>query len=90
MMNFTDVDLVRARLVESDLPSKVGQEYLQLRTSLNALSVLMTPVLDAEGEEAGGDALERLFQSHLARRQELERRYPELAVMSRPKEWAGN
>lgn len=89
-MDYYDVTLTRARLAETDLPIPVCKTYLTLLDSLNALSLLMAPVAEAEVDEPGGEALERILHSQLARRQALEDKYPELAVASRPKGWAGH
>lgn len=90
MMNFFDVALVRSRLAETDVPVPVCKKYLALLESLNALSILMAPVAEAEVDEPGGEALERILHSQLARRQALEDEYPALVVASRPKGWAGH
>ncbi len=90
MVNFYDVPAIRARLAASDLPVPVCKKYLTLLESLNALSILMAPVVEAEADEPGSEALERILNSQLARRQALEEEYPELVVASRPTGWTGN
>ncbi|PTA67562.1 hypothetical protein [Deinococcus arcticus] len=89
-MHYVDIELVRTRLLNTEVPSGVCKEYLQLLSSLNALSLLLTPAMDADEDEAGGETLMRLFQSHMSRREALEVEYPELGVLVRPGGWQGN
>ncbi|KEF33373.1 hypothetical protein RDMS_12745 [Deinococcus sp. RL] len=89
-MNFTDVELVRTRLMNSTVPAQVGQEYLQVLSNLNALSVLLSPANDEEMEGLEQAQLGKLSRDHRTRRAVLEAEYPELALLSRPKEWSGN
>lgn len=89
-MNFTDTELVRARLMNSTVPAQVGQEYLQVLSNLNALSILLSPANDEELEGPEQAHLEKLYRDHRTRRALLEAEYPELGVLSRPKTWTGN
>lgn len=86
---YYDIELVRARLIESDIPTQVAQKYLQILTNLNAMSYLMSPSVDLQ-DEPGQEELERLFQRHQERCTTLEAEWPELAVAARPEGWAGN
>lgn len=88
MLNFTDIELVRSRLVDTSVPSPVCREYLTLLGNLNALSLLLAPV--SELDEPGGVALDELVRRHLKRRLELETAYPPLAIASRPAGWRDN
>lgn len=69
MLNFTDIELVRSRLVDTSVPSPVCREYLTLLGNLNALSLLLAPV--SELDEPGGVAL--LCTGHLAFKPRLAR-----------------
>ena len=89
-MNFTDVELVRARLMDSTVPAPIGQEYLQVLTNLNALSVLMAPAGDDDLNSPDMTHLTRLFAQHQRRRVQMEEEHPILAVMSQPVGWQGN
>lgn len=89
-MYFTLIDLVRARLAESDVPAPVAQAYVQVLTNLNALSVLMTPEDDEDLSSPEMIELHRLFAQHQRRRTRLEEQYPILAVLARPAGWQGN
>lgn len=89
MMEFFDVEAVRARLAELDVPADKGMAYLQVLTNLNAISILLSPSVDLQ-DEAGAEDLEQLWQRHQERRVALEVQFPELAVASRPKGWTGH
>lgn len=89
MMEFFDVEAVRARLAELDVPADKGMAYLQVLTNLNAISILLSPSVDLQ-DEAGAEDLEQLWQRHQERRVVLEVQFPELAVASRPKGWTGH
>lgn len=89
MKEFFDVEAVRVRLAEVDVPADVGRAYLAVLTNLNALSDLLSPHPELE-DEAGQPQLERLFLSHQRRRQQLEAEYPVLATLVRPTGWQGN
>ena len=89
MMEFFDVEAVRARLAELDVPADKGMAYLQVLTNLNAMSILLSPSVDLQ-DEAGAEDLEQLWQRHQERRVALEVQFPELAVASRPKGWTGH
>lgn len=89
MKQLFDVEAIRARLSDTDVPADVGMAYLQVLTNLNALSHLMIPSVDLQ-DEPGQEELEKVFQRHEERRTALESQYPALAVAARPKGWAGN
>lgn len=89
-MYFTDIEQIRTRLAESDLPAPVVQAYLQVLTNLNALSMLMAPEGDDEQDSPETAHLNRLFAQHQRRRLQMEEEYPILAVLSRPAGWQGN
>ncbi|THF70719.1 hypothetical protein E7T06_06160 [Deinococcus sp. Arct2-2] len=89
-MYYTDLDLIRARLVETDLPAEVQLSYLQVLANLNALSILLTPEGEDDLDAPEHTQLSHLFAQHQQRRVFLETEYPALAVLSRPKGWGGN
>ncbi|WP_135228712.1 hypothetical protein [Deinococcus fonticola] len=86
MMQFFDVEAIRARLAETGVPAGVGLAYLQVLTNLNAMSHLMSPSVDLQ-DEPGQEELEKFFQRHQERRTALESQFPELAIASRPRDW---
>lgn len=86
MMQFFDVEAIRARIAQTDVPADVGMAYLQVLTNLNAMSHLMSPNVDLQ-DEPGQEELERLFQRHQERRAALESQFPELTVAARSDDW---
>ena len=89
MMEFFDVEAVRARLVELDVPADMAMAYLQVLTNLNAMSVLLSPSVNLD-DEGGQEDLQQLWQRHQERRATLEAQYPVLSVVTRPAGWSKN
>lgn len=84
MMQFFDVEAIRARLADTHVPADVCMAYLQVLTNLNAMSYLLSPSVDLQ-DEPGQEELEQLFQRHQERRKALESQFPELALAAAPK-----
>lgn len=86
MKEFFDIPAIRSRLESADVEPVTVQAYLTTLMNLNAISDLLSPHPEME-EEEGRPQLERLFQVHQRRKQQLELECPVLATVSRPTDW---
>lgn len=87
MKEFFDIATIRSRLERIDVDPVTKQAYLTTLLNINMIGDLLSPHPEME-EEDGRPQLERLFQAHQRRKQQLELEFPVLATLSRPAGWS--
>ncbi|RTR27491.1 hypothetical protein [Deinococcus radiophilus] len=75
-----DTEKARQYLIDTEVPPAVCKEYLSILTNLNALHSLLTPEDLADAVSLSQSHLEKITDSHQARKHALEEAYPDLEL----------